>query len=105
MIIRDKVYIGGQWVASSGSSTITQINATTEEILGRVPKGTVEDIDRAVAVAREAFDHGEWRSYSVEDRAARSDDTAISAPSSRSTAAGSPPLAISLPPLLRAPTR
>jgi len=70
VIIRDKVYIGGQWVASSGSSTITQINATTEEILGRVPKGTVEDIDRAVAAAQEAFDHGEWRSYSVEDRAA-----------------------------------
>ena len=70
MIIRDKVYIGGQWVASSGSSTITQINATTEEILGQVPRGTVEDISRAVEAAREAFDRGEWRSYSVEQRAA-----------------------------------
>ena len=70
MIRRDSIYIGGEWVASSGSSTITQINATTEEILGEVPRGTVEDINRAVAAARWAFDDGEWGSYSLEDRAA-----------------------------------
>jgi aldehyde dehydrogenase (NAD+) len=70
MILRDQLYIGGAWVPSSGTSMITQLNATTEEVLGSVPKGTVEDIHRAVAAARSAFDGGEWTSWSLEDRAA-----------------------------------
>jgi aldehyde dehydrogenase (NAD+) len=70
VIVRDKLFIGGRWVPSSGSETITQFNAATEEVLGTVPKGTMEDINRAVAAARAAFDAGEWRSYSLADRAA-----------------------------------
>jgi betaine-aldehyde dehydrogenase len=34
----------------------------TEEVVGRVPAGTAEDVDRAVAVARTAFDDWRWRS-------------------------------------------
>ncbi len=52
----DKLYIGGEWVASTGSSTIDVINASTEEVMGRIPEGTPDDINRAVAAAKEAFE-------------------------------------------------
>src|ERR1700683_916292 len=62
MAIRDydRLFIGGDWVAPEGSNTIEVISPATEEVVGRVPDGTEADIDKAVAVARRGFDHGEW---------------------------------------------
>ena len=62
MAIRDydRLFIGGDWVAPEGPDTIEVISPATEEVVGRVPEGTEADIDKAVAVARRAFDHGEW---------------------------------------------
>jgi betaine-aldehyde dehydrogenase len=56
----DKLYIGGEWVKPAGTGTIEVVSPHTEEVIGRVPDGTNDDIDRAVAAAREAFDHGPW---------------------------------------------
>ncbi|HXA31931.1 MAG TPA: aldehyde dehydrogenase family protein [Acidimicrobiales bacterium] len=64
---RDKLYIDGAWVASTGTGTLDVIDSTTEEVLATVPAGTVEDIDRAVAAARRAFPA--WSETSVEERA------------------------------------
>jgi len=66
--VRDKLYIGGGWVPSSGSNSIAVVDSTTEEVIGSVPEGTVEDIDRAVAAAREAFPG--WSATPVQERAA-----------------------------------
>ncbi|HYI61457.1 MAG TPA: aldehyde dehydrogenase family protein [Acidimicrobiales bacterium] len=52
----DSLYIDGQWVPSTGSGTIDVVNAATEEVMGSIPEGTTEDVDRAVAAARAAFD-------------------------------------------------
>jgi acyl-CoA reductase-like NAD-dependent aldehyde dehydrogenase len=52
---RDKLYIGGAWVPSSGSGSLEVIDSTTEEVIGRVPEGTIDDIDRAVRAAATAF--------------------------------------------------
>ncbi len=62
MAIRDydRLFIGGDWVAPEGSGVIEVISPVTEEVVGRVPDGTEADIDKAVAVARRAFDHGDW---------------------------------------------
>jgi acyl-CoA reductase-like NAD-dependent aldehyde dehydrogenase len=68
VINRDKLYIGGEWVPSSGTSTVEVINATSEEVMGRVPSGTKEDVERAVAAARAAF--LTWSRTPVEERAA-----------------------------------
>jgi DNA topoisomerase-3 len=46
----------GRWVDPAGTDTIEVINPFTEEPCGRVPAGTVEDVDRAVLAARKAFD-------------------------------------------------
>jgi aldehyde dehydrogenase (NAD+) len=64
---RDKLYIDGSWVPSTGSDTIDVVNATTEEVMGRVPEGTPEDVDRAVAAACRAF--ATWSTTPVEERA------------------------------------
>ena len=65
---REQLYVGGDWVDPAGAETIEVINPTTEEPLGRIPAGTPEDVDRAVAAAREAF--GPWSETSREQRAA-----------------------------------
>ncbi len=68
MIIRDKLYIGGAWTPSSGSEMADIINSTTEEVMGRVPRGTAEDVDRAVRAAKDAFPA--WSQTPVAERAA-----------------------------------
>src|SRR5688572_322585 len=66
MIDRDKLYIDGAWVPSNGTKTIDVINSTTEEVMGRIPEGTKEDVDAAVAAAKAAFPA--WSKTSVEER-------------------------------------
>jgi aldehyde dehydrogenase (NAD+) len=67
-IVRHKLYIGGGWVEPSGQGTLEVIDSTTEQVMGRVPEGTAEDVDRAVADARAAFD--QWSQVPREERAA-----------------------------------
>src|SRR3954451_18576726 len=56
IIVRDKLYIGGEWVDPTSDGTIDVINPTTEEVVGRIPEGATQDVDRAVAAARTAFE-------------------------------------------------
>ncbi len=63
----DQFYIDGAWVPPAGSETREVINPSTEEVAGRVPEGTAEDVDRAVAAARRAFEG--WAETPVERRA------------------------------------
>jgi betaine-aldehyde dehydrogenase len=68
MLVRDKFFIGGQWVAPCASETIDVHNAGTGEVLGRVPAGGAKDIDAAVAAARSALPA--WSETPAEKRAA-----------------------------------
>jgi aldehyde dehydrogenase (NAD+) len=52
----DSLFIGGQWVAPQGSSTIKVVSASTEEPIGSVPEAVEADVDAAVTGARQAFD-------------------------------------------------
>src|SRR3954452_18943857 len=65
--VRDKIFIGGEWVAPRGAEPIEVVNATTEEVMGTIPGCSAEDADRAVAAAREAFES--WSLTSREERA------------------------------------
>ena len=56
MLVRDRLFIGGRWVAPSGSEMIDVHNAGTGEVMGRVPAGSANDVDAAVAAARGALD-------------------------------------------------
>ena len=55
-ITRDRLYIGGEWVDPHGSSTFEVVDSTTEQPVGTVPAGDAEDVDRAAAAARAAFE-------------------------------------------------
>ena len=55
-ITRDKLYINGKWIASTGKGSIDVINPSTEEVVGKIPEGTAADIDAAVKAAKAAFD-------------------------------------------------
>ena len=72
MAIRDydRLFIGGDWVAPEGTDTIAVISPSTEEVIARVPDGTEADIDKAVAAARTAFDHGPWPRMTPAERGA-----------------------------------
>ncbi|MBD8605446.1 aldehyde dehydrogenase [Aeromicrobium sp. CFBP 8757] len=56
----DKFYIGGEWVAPSTDSTFALHSGATEEVFATVAEAQEADLDRAVAAARQAFDHGPW---------------------------------------------
>lgn len=66
METRDKLYIGGSWVAPTGTGFIEVINSATEEVIGTVPEGTPEDIDAAARAAAAAFPV--WSATSVDER-------------------------------------
>jgi betaine-aldehyde dehydrogenase len=67
MLVRDRFYIGGQWVAPSTKDSIDVHNAGNGSVMGKVPAGGERDIDAAVAAARGALEA--WGATPVEKRA------------------------------------
>src|SRR3954454_7878319 len=67
-IVRDRLYIGGEWVEPSGDGVLEVVDSTTERVMGRVPEGSAADVDRAVGAARIAFEA--WSQVPPHERAA-----------------------------------
>ncbi len=67
MEVRDKLYIGGAWVPSTGTGTLEVVDSNNEEVMATIPEGTAEDVDKAVQAAADAF--ADWSATSVEERA------------------------------------
>jgi aldehyde dehydrogenase (NAD+) len=44
----DQHYYDGAWQPSTVTDTIDVISSATEAVVGRVPRGSAEDVDRAV---------------------------------------------------------
>ncbi len=65
-----KLLINGELVNSSSGKTVDDIGPATGEAIARVPESSVEDVNRAVAAAREAFDGGRWSGLTPGGRAA-----------------------------------
>jgi len=63
-----RLLIDGQWVDASKS--FTTINPATGEALTQIAAASIEDVDRAVAAARRAFEDrsGPWRKMSASER-------------------------------------
>jgi acyl-CoA reductase-like NAD-dependent aldehyde dehydrogenase len=60
-------FIGGHWVPSVSGATFDNIDPATGDVIGQYPQSTAEDVDRAVAAAKEAFTL--WRRYPAPRRA------------------------------------
>jgi aldehyde dehydrogenase (NAD+) len=67
MLLRDKLFIGGRWVAPASKETIDVHNAGNGEVMGRIPAAGEWDIDAAVAAARAALEG--WSGTPAEKRA------------------------------------
>ena len=52
-------YVGGEWVDAASGETFESVVPATGEVLGAFPRSRAEDVDRAVAAAKAAFE--EWR--------------------------------------------
>src|SRR5580704_10286090 len=63
-----KMLINGKWVDAASGKTFATYNPSTGEVLAHVAEGTKEDVDRAVAAARAAFDKGPWRKLPPSER-------------------------------------
>jgi aldehyde dehydrogenase (NAD+) len=68
---REQLYIGGAWVPPDSGDRIEVENPYTEKVIGHVPAGTAEDVNRAVAAARRAFDG--WAGLPIAERGAALD--------------------------------
>jgi malonate-semialdehyde dehydrogenase (acetylating) / methylmalonate-semialdehyde dehydrogenase len=60
-------YVGGRWTAPDTDRLLDVVNPATQDVLARVPLSTANDLENAVAAAREAFPA--WRSKSTIERA------------------------------------
>ncbi|HVN60511.1 MAG TPA: aldehyde dehydrogenase family protein, partial [Gaiellaceae bacterium] len=52
-------FIAGEWVDAVGGETFESLSPATGEVLGTFPKSGAEDVDRAVAAAKAAYE--DWR--------------------------------------------
>ncbi|HET6947510.1 MAG TPA: aldehyde dehydrogenase family protein, partial [bacterium] len=52
---RHRMFIGGEWVEASSGEREQILNPATGEVIAEVPRGSPEDVDRAVASAAHAF--------------------------------------------------
>src|SRR6266571_1386088 len=67
---RHEMFIGGEWTPGSGGDAQEIVNPATGKVIAHVPKGTEEDVNRAVAAARKAFDEG-WSDTTPRERSER----------------------------------
>ncbi|SDH69245.1 aminomuconate-semialdehyde/2-hydroxymuconate-6-semialdehyde dehydrogenase [Alteribacillus persepolensis] len=62
------LYINGEYVKSSNQATFEVKNPATQEVIAYASEATKEDVDKACQAAREAFEHGPWRTMTVAER-------------------------------------
>lgn len=60
--------IGGKWLPAASGKTFSTLNPATEEVIAEIAEGDKEDIDRAVAAARSAFESGPWSQMDARQR-------------------------------------
>ncbi len=66
MYEHNEVFIDGAWVPSAGKGVIDVVNPATEEVIGHIPNGNADDVDRAARAARAAFPA--WAATPKEER-------------------------------------
>uniref|UniRef100_A0A8C6BT86 formyltetrahydrofolate dehydrogenase n=1 Tax=Monodon monoceros TaxID=40151 RepID=A0A8C6BT86_MONMO len=63
-----QLFIGGAFVDAEGAKTYETINPTDGSVICQVSLAQVSDVDKAVAAAKDAFEHGLWGKISARDR-------------------------------------
>jgi betaine-aldehyde dehydrogenase len=61
--------MNGNWIESSNQEKIDIINPATREVIARAPKGTKEETEEAIKIAKKTFESGVWSGQSPQERA------------------------------------
>src|ERR1700751_1029442 len=61
-------HINGEWVASKSSKTFPVYDPASEEIIAQAPDANADDVNRAVAAAKAAFEEGPWATTTAQER-------------------------------------
>lgn len=62
------VYINGEWTKSNSGKTFEVLDPSSEEVIGHAPDCNAEDVGRAVAAAKAAFEDGAWPATTPQER-------------------------------------
>ena len=65
---RCPMYVNGKFVPAKSGKWFPVYDPATEEIIAEVPDAGAEDVDAAVAAARDAFENGVWSKTTAQDR-------------------------------------
>ncbi|EEC73936.1 hypothetical protein OsI_08800 [Oryza sativa Indica Group] len=63
-----KLLINGNFVDAASGKTFATVDPRTGDVIARVAEGDAEDVNRAVAAARRAFDEGPWPRMTAYER-------------------------------------
>ena len=63
-----KLLIGDRWTESESGREFDTVNPATGEVICRVAEADASDVDKAVQVARRAFDTGRWPRMAAAER-------------------------------------
>ncbi|GAS86525.1 aldehyde dehydrogenase family protein [Mycolicibacterium brisbanense] len=63
-----RMYIDGQWVDAMSGQRFDTVDPATEQVITTVPHSGPEDVERAVAAARRAFEDGPWPAMTPAER-------------------------------------
>jgi acyl-CoA reductase-like NAD-dependent aldehyde dehydrogenase len=65
---RSQAFIDGDYVDAASGATFDCVSPIDGKVLAQVAACAAEDVDRAVAAARQAFEDGRWRDYAPAKR-------------------------------------
>lgn len=68
MMLTQKMYINGDWVASKSGKEREIINPYNQEIIATVSEGNEEDMNAAIVAARNTFDQSDWKNTTANER-------------------------------------
>lgn len=63
-----QMFVDGQWVDALSEQRFDTVDPATERVLTTVPRSGPEDVERAVAAARRAFETGPWPAMTPAER-------------------------------------
>ena len=63
-----QLFINGEFVSGNRASHLDVMDPSTEEIIAEVPDADEEDVNRAVAAAKAAFESGAWPQTTAQER-------------------------------------
>ena len=63
-----QLYINGEWVDSKSNKTFPVYDPASEEVIAQAPDANADDVNRAVAAAKAAFEEGPWATTTAQER-------------------------------------